>query len=218
MKRFGLRHRLPPDRLHEITGIRSGANRSLWYVGRLNLEERLAKMVRTKTSWGFPKWGSYGADRATATVRVCDYESCNDKADHPAPKSPLSDQKWWFCKHHAAEYNKNWNFFEGMTSEEAQAYARGDAHESSGYNTSGVYGWGGPSDADGLRAVERKAFATLGLEPDAKAKEIKASYRRLAKKYHPDTGAGEAAVKSFQAVLTAYEILKPRFEKPDRRS
>ena len=28
---------------------------------------------------------------------------------------------------------------------------------------------------------------------------------------------GEAAVKSFQAVLTAYEILKPRLEKPDRR-
>ena len=174
-------------------------------------------MPRAKTSWGFPKWGSYGAGRETATVRVCDYESCAEKADHPAPKSPLSDHKWWFCKHHAAEYNRNWNFFEGMTSEEAQAYAHGDAHEAAGYGTSGVYGWGGVTDADGLTAVERKAFETLGLETDAAAKEIKARYHRLAKKYHPDTGAGETAVKSFQAVLTAYEILKPRLEKPDLR-
>ena len=174
-------------------------------------------MPRAKTSWGFPKWGRYGADREAVTVRECDYEGCPEKADHPAPKSPLSDLKWWFCKFHAAEYNKNWNFFEGMTSEEAQAYARGDAHDGA-FNTSGVYGWGGATDADGLTAVERKAFVTLELEPDAKANEIKANYHRLAKRYHPDTRAGDAATKSFQAVRTAYEILKPRSEKKERQA
>lgn len=173
-------------------------------------------MAPAKTNWGFPKWGGYGADRETITVRECDYEGCNEKADHPAPKSPLSDHKWWFCERHAGEYNRNWNFFEGMTTEEAQAYAQGDAHEGSGYGNSGVYGWGGAVGADGLTAVERKAFETLGLEPDVAPEEIKASYRRLAKKYHPDTGADEAAAKSFQQVLTAYEILKPRLEDEPR--
>ena len=114
-------------------------------------------MPRAKTSWGFPKWGRYGADREAVTVRECDYEGCPEKADHPAPKSPLSDLKWWFCKFHAAEYNKNWNFFEGMTSEEAQAYARGDAHDGA-FNTSGVYGWGGATDAGGTPVLDAQAW------------------------------------------------------------
>ncbi|MEE8370561.1 MAG: J domain-containing protein [Sphingomonadales bacterium] len=169
-------------------------------------------MKRARKSWGFPKWGAYGADRDAVRVRICDFDSCDEKADHPAPKSPLADDKWWFCERHAAEYNKNWNFFEGMTTEEAKAYARDEGHTAAGYGSSGVYGWGGVADADGLTPVERKAFEALGLEPDASGAEIKASYRNLAKKYHPDTGEeSEKSSRRFQAVLTAYQVLKPRF-------
>lgn len=171
-------------------------------------------MPRAKTSWGFPKWGSYGAEREAATVRECDYEGCIERGSHPAPKSPLSDEKWWFCRRHAGEYNRNWNFFEGMTADEARSYARGERDRQAGYSTSEVYGWGGAADSEGLTVAERKAYETLELEPNAKGREIKANYRRLAKKYHPDTNAGKSTVRQFQKVKTAYEILRPRIKKP----
>lgn len=52
------------------------------------------------------------------------------------------------------------------------------------------------------------------LEITAKASEgeIRAAYRRLARKYHPDAGAGSSA-ETFRAVQDAYELLSD----PERR-
>ena len=63
--------------------------------------------------------------RATRrSVRLCDRDGCDEPGDRPAPKAPNSRERWYFCEAHAAEYNKNWNYFAGLTAEEA-ARARG---------------------------------------------------------------------------------------------
>ena len=49
-------------------------------------------------------------------------------------------------------------------------------------------------------------YRTLGVAPGASLNEIKSAYRRLAKKYHPDT-AGERALPRFLAIQAAYEGL-----------
>jgi hypothetical protein len=49
-------------------------------------------------------------------------------------------------------------------------------------------------------------YRTLELPRDATLDEVKAAYRRLAKRYHPDS-AGERAVPHFLAVQAAYEAL-----------
>jgi curved DNA-binding protein CbpA len=49
-------------------------------------------------------------------------------------------------------------------------------------------------------------WRTLDLPRDATLDEVKAAYRRLAKRYHPDS-AGEAALTRFLAVQAAYEAL-----------
>jgi len=49
-------------------------------------------------------------------------------------------------------------------------------------------------------------WRTLELPRDATLEEVKAAYRRLAKRYHPDS-AGEAALTRFLAVQAAYEAL-----------
>ena len=58
-----------------------------------------------------------------------------------------------------------------------------------------------------------KALATLGLEEDATADEIKSAYLRLAKVHHPDRFASlgpeavEAATATFRRIQAAYEFL-----------
>ena len=51
-------------------------------------------------------------------------------------------------------------------------------------------------------------YRTLGVQPDASAKEIRSAYRRLAKKYHPDANQGDPrAEELFKRVGIAYQIL-----------
>jgi DnaJ-class molecular chaperone len=51
-------------------------------------------------------------------------------------------------------------------------------------------------------------YATLGLDRDCSADDIRAAYRLLAKKYHPDVNAGSSdAAARTRALNAAYEVL-----------
>lgn len=57
-------------------------------------------------------------------------------------------------------------------------------------------------------AVKRDYYDILGIHKNAEEAEIKKAYRKLAKKYHPDTNAGDAqAEQQFKEVTEAYTIL-----------
>lgn len=51
-------------------------------------------------------------------------------------------------------------------------------------------------------------YDTLGVDPGAGETEIKAAYRRLARKYHPDVSKEAGAEEKFKAVNEAYEALR----------
>ncbi|MEX1058672.1 MAG: DnaJ C-terminal domain-containing protein [Natronospirillum sp.] len=51
-------------------------------------------------------------------------------------------------------------------------------------------------------------YKILGVEPDADAKDIKAAYRKLARKYHPDVSEEPNAEDQFKTVSEAYEALR----------
>jgi curved DNA-binding protein len=51
-------------------------------------------------------------------------------------------------------------------------------------------------------------YKVLGVKKDASAKEIKAAYRKLARKFHPDVNAGDANAEArFKEVNEAHEVL-----------
>jgi DnaJ-domain-containing protein 1 len=53
--------------------------------------------------------------------RACDHPGCRRAATARAPKSrDMLDEHYWFCQPHAAEYNRNWNFFAGMSEGEVR--------------------------------------------------------------------------------------------------
>jgi len=172
-------------------------------------------MARSSRSydWGFPRWRGYGSSRETAKMRLCDREGCDKPGDRPAPKSPNSRERWYFCEEHAAEYNRNWNYFEGLSAEEAAEREADERRTAAGYAESSHYAWGGPGDGTRSRD-ELRALEVLGLESDADFEAAKTAWRRLAKANHPDVkpGDAEAAVR-FQAIQAAFEILRKAEER-----
>jgi hypothetical protein len=168
----------------------------------------MAKQTRSD-DWGFPRWRPYGAKgRAATRVRLCDREGCSEPGDRPAPKAPNSPERWMFCEAHAAEYNKNWNYFAGLTAEEAAKRAAEEEAGASAFRKSAHYQWGGPGDGSRSRD-EMRALDALELDADADFKAVKAAYRRLAKEHQPDSNREDKdAAKQFQAVQAAYEVLR----------
>lgn len=59
---------------------------------------------------------------ARGHTRACDAAECKRIAVVRVAKSPReAEQKLWFCADHARAHNAQWNFFEGMSAEEAEA-------------------------------------------------------------------------------------------------
>tara|TARA_R110002110_G_scaffold415765_3_gene655313 strand:- start:82126 stop:83067 length:942 start_codon:yes stop_codon:yes gene_type:complete len=56
----------------------------------------------------------------------------------------------------------------------------------------------------------RDYYKILGVDADASDKEIKAAYRKLARKYHPDVSEEGDAEARFKEVVEAYEVLKDK--------
>ena len=173
----------------------------------------MARQTRSN-DWGFPRWRSYGSARAAEQVRLCDRHGCSEPGDRPAPKSPNSRERWYFCERHAAEYNRNWNYFEGLTAEEAAKREAEERRDADGFGQAKFYGWGVPGDGNRSRD-EMRALEMLEIEGDPDDfEDIKTAYRRLAKESHPDVaGDDPEAAKRFQAVQAAYEVLRKAEER-----
>ena len=167
----------------------------------------MAKQTRSN-DWGFPRWREYGSSREARQVRLCDREGCTEPGDRPAPKAPNKPDRWYFCERHAAEYNRSWNYFEGLSAQDAAEREAGERRDANGYQSAGHYAWGGPGDGSRSRD-EIRALEVLELDGDASVEDVKTAYRRLAKANHPDLAPGdEEAAARFQAVQAAYDVLR----------
>lgn len=119
---------------------------TLWYLimagtgaGPL-LESDMPKAKRSD-NWGFPRWGSYESSREAEKVKLCDRHGCNEVGNCPAPKSPNSPEKWYFCQTHTAEYNRGWNYFEGLDKEERKKREADEQRDANAYQEAKHYRW-----------------------------------------------------------------------------
>ena len=55
--------------------------------------------------------------------------------------------------------------------------------------------------------MSKKLYEILGISENSNLQEIKKTYRKLAKKYHPDVCKETDCEDKFKEINTAYEIL-----------
>lgn len=173
-------------------------------------------------------------DRAKKT-RVCEKDGCDLEGTHPAPKRN-GKGRHHFCKKHVAEYNRSFNFFDGMTDSEAAAFARAErtghkrtwkfgAGPMSGKHRGQAYDpkkWQGRQffDVDDTNAAEGslgsrrtkmqlKALKELDLEADATPAQIRAQYGKYVRRFHPDSNQGDrSSEEKLERVVAAGKLLK----------
>jgi DnaJ domain len=171
--------------------------------------------------------------------RACDHTGCARGGAHPAPKAPnRSNEFWWFCREHAGEYNRRWNYFEGMTEDD---FVNHQGRETAGHRPtfnfrpgrherlSATRFWraAGPGDGFGLfrrhaaggpgaaaapprlSKIQVKALEALDLPETADGRAIRGRYAELVRRYHPDSNGGDRSTEQLlERTVKAYQVLK----------
>lgn len=61
-------------------------------------------------------------------LRECDWPGCEGHGEFRAPKDRKLKEYYQFCLEHVREYNKSWNYYDGMKAEDIEADMRRDTH------------------------------------------------------------------------------------------
>lgn len=167
---------------------------------------------------------------------ACAHPGCAEPGDYRAPlhrpasafAGPSGPPEWqYFCLEHVRAFNAQWNYFDGMSEDaiwqaqtpypswdrETRAFAHNaTASDDRVADMLGVLRWktAAATRAEShLSREDRQALSKLGLEETATLKEVKAKYRQLARRYHPDANDGSREHEArFQALTEAYAHLE----------
>jgi hypothetical protein len=167
----------------------------------------------------------------------CNWRGCNRPGEFPAPKGREKEGEYYlFCQEHVREYNKKYNYFVGMKEDDIVDYQKSAStghrptwsfKEKTGKGTKKKAGANPNIDdpfnffeeeaeaqqrtASGrrLRNLERKSLTQLGLSANATKEDIKARYKELVKRHHPDLNGGDRTSEDkLRDVITAYNYLR----------
>ncbi|MCG2840196.1 J domain-containing protein [Sandaracinobacter sp. RS1-74] len=166
----------------------------------------------------------------------CAHPDCPEPGDYRAPvrrpgsafAAPSGPPEWqFFCLEHVRAFNAGWNYFDGMSEDaiwkaqspyptwdrETRAFAHNAmAGEERIDDMLGVLRWKTASEAardSHLSREDRQALSKLGLPDTATLAEVKAKYRQLARRYHPDANEGSREHEArFHALNEAYAHLE----------
>ena len=167
----------------------------------------------------------------------CEWRGCTKEGGFRAPKGRTHEREFFdFCIDHVREYNKAYNYFSGMPDEDIVAYrdaaatghrptwAMGSVGSESKdqqsrpkamRNVFGVFEGLGPDFEPEkvrqrpLKNLERRSFTALNLDGKESREEIKARYKLLVKRLHPDANGGDRGSEDkLREIIQAYKHLK----------
>ena len=159
---------------------------------------------------------------------------CGAPGEYRAPKSRRNlRQYWWFCLEHVRAYNAAWDYYKGMNQAEIEAELRRDTawqRPTWPLGRLGSTSWETERLRDPLHVLAagrfrqnadrrpnaappelREPLATLGLSWPLTLPTLKARYKELAKRHHPDANGGDrAAEERLKTINLAYATLRSR--------
>ena len=171
---------------------------------------------------------------AHVPTRACDWPGCAAEGEFRAPKSrDAIDQYKWFCLEHVRRYNETWNFYEGMSEDEVEAEIRRDTvgrrptwpfgiratrlrfaagHMRDPFGMFVDATTPGPEDEAHRQwaagSPEEEALVVLDLKAPVTVGDVKARYKQLVKRHHPDLNGGDkASEEMFKRVNEAYHTI-----------
>ncbi len=170
-----------------------------------------------------------------APERLCDAPGCALPGLYPAPMSRERLRSYYhFCLEHVRAYNLAWNYYQDMSESEIETERRRDTvwrrpswRMGGGPAPHGGRAWSTFHDAFGIfeetdargeappappSDPRARAYAVLGLPPDADTPSVKARYKVLVKELHPDRAGGDpGTLERMKQVNEAYQTLKKYF-------
>jgi len=187
------------------------------------------------------------AEPQAPRTETCQWKGCSSPGTHRAPRGRGQEGYYRFCMDHVRQFNASYNYFDGMSNAEVEAYQKssatghrptwklgGNAAESGGAKPEQARRYarfarypgldshhifeqdepGQPSQETRetqrpIRALERRALETLDLSDKAKKADIKARFKELVKRHHPDANGGDrGAEDKLREIIQAYNYLK----------
>lgn len=176
--------------------------------------------------------------KAAETIPQCDWPDCPRPGRHKAPMGRGHEGKFYnYCTEHVQDYNKSYNYFQGMKDDEMQEFQKNarlgerptwKLGQNATPNASAVRRRGAQLRDDpfglaaraakapgrhpsgrALRSTELKALQTLNLDDTATPEQVKTQYKTLVKRLHPDANNGSRANEdTLKAVIQAYDHLR----------
>jgi len=165
---------------------------------------------------------------------------CQAAGEYRAPKSKRALRDYyWFCLPHVREYNSAWDYYKGMTPGEIEAALRQDTawgRPSWPLGRIGSAAWEDEVLRDPLNILSaagirkktrgpepsvptelREPLATLGLVWPTTLEQVKARYKELAKRHHPDANRGDkGAEERIKTINLAYATVRARLSTEPR--
>ena len=173
------------------------------------------------------------------SARPCATNGCAGEGAVRVPQGrDRLNEHLWLCLEHAREHNEHWDYFSGMSRTEIEAFAEdaltghrptwplgkraSHGHAATGHRSfrdfhsvfEGSTGEAASTSAPrppsrSLTPLQERALDVLNLESDASLHQIKARYKELVKRFHPDTNGGDrGAEERLKRVIQAYGVLR----------
>ena len=163
---------------------------------------------------------------------ICEWENCKENGKFKAPLEKDNSKNYkWLCERHIKLFNKNWNYFEGMSQREIENFVKSDLtwHRptqkfGSSDNFFNILWNNALSDRFNLfkdekifnnlkdRKLSEKdkdAFKIMELRFDSDWSSIQKKFKTLVKKFHPDRNSGNKQFEDkLKKVTLAYSHLK----------
>ena len=163
---------------------------------------------------------------------ICEWENCKQSGEFKAPIEKDNSKNYkWLCEEHIKLFNKNWNYFDGMSQNEIEKFLKSDLtwHRptqkfGSSDNFFNILWNSALSDKfnffkEGkninslnnikLSEKDKDAFKIMELELNADWPIIQKKFKTLVKKFHPDRNAGNKEFENkLKKITLAYSHLK----------